>query len=171
MTTLESVVKPLEDVYLILQSRTAIKSGAFYTWNFNTPIEINENAYAKIVARAFESYSIEANGAMPYMIRLLPTSNSIRHPRNAHAQDATPVIVNEGTIIDIAYDHRPADGAIEVKLPSQQAITEITLQITKTLEGTAAVSVEFIIVLRVAEREPKYLKYGALNNITQRSRL
>jgi hypothetical protein len=170
MTTVENVVKPLEDVYLILQSRTAIKTGAFYTWNFNTPVEINENAYAKIVARAFESYSIEANGAMPYMIRLVPTSSSIKHPRNATPATA----VNEGALLEIAYDHRPADQAIEVKLPSQQAINEITLQITKTFEGAAAVSggmPEFIIVLRVAEREPKYIKYGALSNITQRSRL
>lgn len=171
MTSVQNVVKPLEDTYLILQSRTAIKTGAFYTWNFNTPIEINENAYAKIVARAFESYSIEANGAMPYMIRLLPTSNSIKHPRNAHAQDATPVVVNEGCLLEIAYDHRPADQAIEVKLPSQQAINEITLEVVKTLTGTAAVSIEFVIVLRIAEREPKVLRYGALNNITQRSRL
>ena len=169
MTTYENVVKPLEDVYLILQSRTAIKTGAFYTWNFNSPIEINENAYAKIVARAFESYSIEANGAMPYMIRMIPTSNSIKHPRNATPATA----VNEGCLLEIAYDHRSADQAIEVKLPSQQAITEITLQITKTFEGNTAVSSmpEFIIVLRVAEREPKYLNYGTLNNITQRSRL
>ena len=168
MTSVQNVVKPLEDTYLILQSRTGIKTGAFYTWNFNTPIEINENAYAKIVARAFESYSIEANGAMPYMIRLLPTSSSIKHPRNASTS-----AVNEGCLLDIAYDHRSADQAIEVKLPSQQAITEITLQITKTFEGITAVSSmpEFIIVLRVAEREPKYLRYGALNNITQRSRL
>jgi hypothetical protein len=166
MATLESVVKPLEDVYLILQSRTAVKAGSFYTWNFNTPVEINENAYAKIVARAFESYSIEANGAMPYMIRMIPTSSSIKHPRNAGT-----TAVNEGCLLEIAYDHRSADQAIEVKLPSQQTINEITLQITKTLEGTAAVSIEFIIVLRVAEREPKYIKYGSLNNITQRSRL
>ena len=168
MTSVQNVVKPLEDTYLILQSRTGIKTGAFYTWNFNTPIEINENAYAKIVARAFESYSIEANGAMPYMIRLLPTSSSIKHPRNASTS-----AVNEGCLLDIAYDHRSADQAIEVKLPSQQAITEITLQITKTFEGITAVSSmpEFIIVLRVSEREPKVLRYGTLNNITQRSRL
>lgn len=168
MTSVQNVVKPLEDIYLVLQSRTAIKSGAFYTWNFNTPIEINENAYAKIVARAFESYTIEANGAMPYMIRLLPMSNSIKHPRNASTS-----AVNEGCLLEIAYDHRPADQAIEVKLPSQQAITELTIEITKTLTGNAVVSSmpEFIIVLRVAEREPKVLKYGALNNITQRSRL
>lgn len=164
--TVENVVKPLDDVYLILQSRTAIKTGAFYTWNFNTPVEINENAYAKIVARAFESYSIEANGAMPYMIRMIPTSNSIKHPRNASTS-----AVNEGCLLEIAYDHRSADQAIEVKLPSQQSINEITLQVTKTLEGTAAVSIEFIIVLRIAEREPKYIRYGALSNITQRSRL
>jgi hypothetical protein len=74
-------------------------------------------------------------------------------------------------LLDIAYDHRSADQAIEVKLPSQQSINEITLQVTKTLEGTAAVSIEFIIVLRIAEREPKYIKFGALSNITQRSRL
>jgi hypothetical protein len=154
-------------VYLILQSRTAVKAGASYTWNFNTPIEINENAYAKIVARAFESYSIEANGAMPYMIRMIPTSNSIKHPRNATPATA----VNEGCLLEIAYDHRPADQAIEVKLPSQQAINEITLEVVKTLTGTAAVSIEFVIVLRIAEREPKYIRYGALNNITQRSRL
>lgn len=168
MTSVQNVVKPLEDIYLVLQSRTAIKSGAFYTWNFNTPVEINENAYAKIVARAFESYTIEANGAMPYMIRMIPTSNSIKHPRNASTS-----AVNEGCLLEIAYDHRPADQAIEVKLPSQQAITELTIEVTKTLTGNAAVSSmpEFVIVLRVAEREPKVLKYGALNNITQRSRL
>jgi hypothetical protein len=168
MTTYENVVKPLEDVYLILQSRTAIKSGAFYTWNFNSPIEINENAYAKIVARAFESYTIEANGAMPFMIRMIPTSNSIKHPRNASTS-----AVNEGCLLEIAYDHRPADQAIEVKLPSQQAINDMTIEVTKTLTGNAAVSSmpEFIIVLRIAEREPKYLNYGTLNNITQRSRL
>lgn len=164
--SVESVVKPLEDVYLVLQSRTAIKSGSFYTWNFNTPIEINENAYAKVVARAFESYAIDANSALPYMIRMVPTSNSIRHPRNASA-----TAVNEGTIIDIAYEFRDASQAIEVKLPSQQAINEITLQITKTLEGTGAISADFIVVLKITEREPKYLKFGALSNITQRSRL
>ena len=168
MTSVVNVVKPLEDIYLVLQSRTAIKSGAFYTWNFNTPIEINENAYAKIVARAFESYTADANGSIPYMIRLLPMSNSIKHPRNASSS-----AVNEGCLLDIAYDHRDASQAIEVKLPSQQAITELTIEITKTLTGNAVVSSmpEFVIVLRVAEREPKYLKYGALNNITQRSRL
>ena len=167
MTTVESVVKPLEDVYLVLQSRTAIKANSFYTWNFNTPIEINENAYAKVVARAFETYKIDANDALPYMIRMIPTSNSIKHPRNANPATA----VNEGTLIDIAYEFREASQAIEVKLPSQQSINEITLQVTKTLEGTAAITQEFIIVLRISEREPKYIKFGALSNITQRSRL
>lgn len=166
MSIVENVVKPLEDVYLILQSRTAVKTGAFYTWNFNTPVEINENAYAKIVARAFESYVIDKDAALPYMIRMIPTSSSIKHPRNAGT-----TAVNEGCLLEIAYEFRPADQAIEVKLPSQQTINEITLQITKTLEGTAAISAEFIIVLRIAEREPKYIKYGALSNITQRSRL
>lgn len=165
MASLEKVVKPLEDVYLVLQSRTAVKSGAFYTWNLNSAIEINENAYAKVVAYAFESYKIEADGALPYMIRMIPTSNSIKHPRNANG-----TAVNEGALLEIAYDFRPASQAIELKLPSQQAINEITLEVVKTLSGNTAITTppEFIIVLKINEREPINLMFGALNNLNQR---
>ena len=165
MATLEKVVKPLEDVYLVLQSRTAVKAGAYYTWNLNTAIEINENAYAKVVAYAFESYKIEADGALPYMIRMIPTSNSIKHPRNANG-----AAVNEGALLEIAYDFRAASQAIELKLPSQQAINEITLEVVKTLSGNTAITTppEFIIVLKINEREPRNLMFGALNNVNQR---
>jgi len=163
MASYQNVVKPLEDTYLILQSRTAVKAGTYYTWTLSRSIEINENAYLSVVERFYESYSVPVNGAMPYLIRMIPNSSSIVHPVNATPATA----VNEGTIIDIGYDHEPASRQIEVQLPPKQNINEITIQLTKTLSGNAVIASvpEFLIVLKIVEREPPVLKYGTLNNI------
>jgi hypothetical protein len=90
-----------------------------------------------------------------------------------HPVNPTPATaVLEGTIIDIGYDHEPATRTIEVKLPPQQNINELTIQLTKSFYGNEEVSAtEFIIIVKIVEREPRVLRYGALNNITQRSRL
>ena len=163
MSSYQNVVKPLEDTYLILQSRTAVKAGTYYTWTLSRSIEINENAYLSVVERFYESYSVPANGAMPYIIRMIPNSSSIVHPVNAKPAEA----VNEGTIIDIGYDHEPASRQIQVQLPPKQNINEITIQLTKTLTGNAVIASvpDFLIILKIVEREPPVLKYGTLNNI------
>jgi hypothetical protein len=165
MSTYTNNIKPLEDTYLILQSRTAVKSGTYYNWTLSRPIQINENAYLSVVERFYESYTIPANGAMPYLIRMIPNSSSIVHPVNATPSTA----VLEGTIIDIGYDHEPASRQIEIQLPSQQTINEFTIQLTKTLTGRAEISSvpEFVIIIKIVEREPRNLRYGALNNIQQ----
>jgi hypothetical protein len=168
MTSVQNVVKPLEDTYLILQSKTAIKAGTFYTWRLNNSIVINENAYLSVVERFYEKNTAHGSNKLPMLIRLLPNSSSIVHPVNPTPETA----VLEGTIIDIGYDHEPASRTIEVKLPSQQNINELTIQLTNSFYGNAEVSAtEFIIIVKIVEREPKVLRYGALNNITQRSRL
>ena len=167
MTSVQNVVKPLEDTYLVLQSKTAIASGTFYTWRLNNAIVINENAYLSVIERYYEKNTAQSSNKLPYLIRLLPNSSSVVHPVNASTS-----AVLEGTIIDIGFDHEPASRTIEVKLPSQQTINELTIQLTNSFYGSATVATtEFIIIVKIAEREPKYLKYGALNNITQRSRL
>jgi hypothetical protein len=169
MTSVQNVVKPLEDTYLILQSRTAVKAGISYTWRLNNPIVINENAYLSVVERYYESFTTSANGALPYVIRLVPNSSSIVHPVNATPSTA----VNTGTIIDIGYDHEPASRVIEVKLPPQQTINQITIELTKTLSGNAVIASvpEFLIIVKIVEREPKVLRYGTLNNVRQLARL
>lgn len=168
MTSVQNVVKPLEDTYLVLQSKTAIASGTFYTWRLNNAIVINENAYLSVIERFYEKNKAHEQNEMPYLIRLLPNSSSVVHPVNAN--NGTAVL--EGTIIDIGYDHEPASRQIEVKLPSQQTINELTIQLTNSFYGDATVATtEFIIIVKIVEREPKVLKYGTLNNITQRSRL
>lgn len=168
MTSVQNVVKPLEDTYLVLQSKTAIASGTFYTWRLNNAIVINENAYLSVIERFYEKNTAHSSNKLPYLIRLLPNSSSVVHPVNAN--NGTAVL--EGTIIDIGYDHEPASRTIEVKLPSQQTINELTIQLTNSFYGNATVATtEFIIIVKIVEREPRVLKYGALNNITQRSRL
>lgn len=168
MTSVVNVVKPLEDTYLVLQSKTAIASGTFYTWRLNNAIVINENAYLSVIERFYEKNTSHSSNKLPYLIRLLPNSSSVVHPVNAN--NGTAVL--EGTIIDIGYDHEPASRTIEVKLPSQQTINELTIQLTNSFYGSATVTAtEFIIIVKIVEREPRVLKYGALNNITQRSRL
>jgi hypothetical protein len=165
MATYTNNIKPLEDTYLILQSRTAVKSGTYYNWTLSRPIQINENAYLSVVERFYEGYTAAANGALPYLIRMIPNSSSIVHPVNATPSTA----VLEGTIIDIGYDHEPASRQIEVQLPSQQTINEFTIQLTRTLTGRAEISSvpEFVIIIKIVEREPRNLRYGALNNIQQ----
>lgn len=169
MTSVQNVVKPLEDTYLILQSKTAVKAGTFYTWRLGNPIVINENAYLSVIERFYEKNTTHSADKLPYLLRLQPNSSSIVHPVNTPA-GTTAVL--EGTIIDIGFDHEPASRTIEVKLPPQQNINEITIQLTKTFYGNAdPAATEFIIIVKIVEREPKVLRYGTLNNITQRSRL
>lgn len=161
MTTVERNVKPLEDTYLVLQSKTAVVSGTYYTWQLNKAIEINENAYLSVVERFYEKNKAHEQDEMPYLIRLLPNSSSVVHPRNA-----STTAVLEGTIVDIGYDHEPASRQIEVKLPSQQSINELTVQVTNSFYGSAAIATsEFIIIVKITEREPKYLTFGGLGNM------
>jgi hypothetical protein len=165
MATYTNNIKPLEDTYIVLQSRTAVKIGAYYNWTLSRPIQINENAYLSVVERFYESYTVPVNNAKPYLIRMIPNSSSIVHPVNATPSTA----VLEGTIIDIGYDHESASRQIEVQLPPQQTINEFTIQLTKTLTGRDAIesAPEFVIILKIVEREPRNLRYGALNNIQQ----
>jgi hypothetical protein len=116
-----------------------------------------------VVERFYEKNKAHENNEMPYLIRLLPNSSSVVHPRNLNG-----TAVLEGTIVDIGYDHEPASRQIEVKLPSQQSINQLTVQVTNSFYGDAAIaSSEFIIIVKITEREPKYLTYGALNNFRQ----
>jgi hypothetical protein len=165
MATYQNVIKPLEDTYVVLQSKSATVSGSYYTWSLNNSIQINENAYLTVVERFYSLNNSHGNNKMPILLRLIPNSSSFVHPVNRNPAN----FINEGTIIDIGYDHEPASRQIEVKLPSQQNINEIIIQMTNTFEGNTAMTniPEFLIIIKIVEREPRNLRYGALNNIQQ----
>jgi hypothetical protein len=165
---MERVVKPKRDKYLFLNSKASLRTTdgnntLNYSWRLNSPIEINENAYLQVVNRTYEPYVLEnATTLEPYVIRLISTSSpSIVHTAT---RDGTPI--TQGTIIDIGYPFRDADKAIEVELPPATAINDITLSINNDLSTNTgiATTIEFMIVLKITEREPETLVYGSLNN-------
>jgi len=165
MATYQNVIKPLEDTYIVLQSKSATVAGSYYTWSLNTPIQINENAYLSVVERFYSLNKAHEQNEIPILLRLIPNSSSFVHPVNRNPAN----FINEGTIIDIGYDHEPASRQIEVKLPPQQNINEFIIQMTNSFEGNTAMSSapEFIVIIKIVEREPRVLRYGALNNIQQ----
>jgi hypothetical protein len=164
---MERVVKPKRDRYLILNSKASLRTidgdnTLNYNWRLNNPIDINENAYLQVVSRSYVPYVLEATTSKPYVIRLISTSSpSIV---NTTTKNDTPI--TQGTIIDIGYIFRDADKAIEVELPPATAINDITISINNDLSTNTgiATTIEFMIVLKITEREPEYLVYGALNN-------
>jgi hypothetical protein len=165
MATYTNNIKPLEDTYIVLQSKSATVAGSYYTWSLNQPIQINENAYLSVIERFYSLNKTHENNEMPILLRLIPNSSSFVHPINRNPS----TYINEATIIDIGYDHEPASRQIEVKLPPQQNISEFIIQMTNTFEGNTAMThiPEFLIIIKIVEREPRNLRYGALNNIQQ----
>ena len=164
---MERVVKPKRDRYLFLNSKASLRAvngtdTLNYTWRLNSPIEINENAYLQVVSRSYESYVLEATNNKPYVIRLISTSS----PSIVHTSTRNDSPITQGTIIDIGYNFRDADKAIEVELPPATPINEIILSINNDLSTNVgiATTMEFLIVLKITEREPENLVYGSLNN-------
>jgi hypothetical protein len=164
---MERVVKPKRDRYLILNSKASLRTTdgnntLNYSWRLNNPIDINENAYLQVVSRSYVPNVLEATTSIPYVIRLISTSS----PSIVHTTTKSDTPITQGTIIDIGYIFRDADKAIEVELPPATAINDITISINNDLSTNTgiATTIEFMIVLKITEREPEYLVYGALNN-------
>ena len=165
---MERVVKPKREKYLFLNSKASLRTidgdnTLNYNWRLSNPIDINENVYLQVVNRCYVPYVLEnATTLKPYVIRLISTSS----PSIVHTSTKSDTPITQGTIIDIGYVFRDADKAIEVELPPATAINDITLSINNDLNTNTgiATTIEFMIVLKISEREPEYLVYGALNN-------
>jgi len=164
---MERVVKPKRDKYLFLNSKASLRTTdgnntLNYNWRLNSPIEINENAYLQVVSRSYVPNVLEATSSIPYVVRLISTSS----PSIVHTTTKNDTPITQGTIIDIGYIFRDADKAIEVELPPATAINDITLSINNDLSTNTgiATTIEFMIVLKITEREPETLVYGSLNN-------
>lgn len=166
---MERIVKPKRDRYLILNSKASLRTidgnnTLNYSWRLNNAIDINENVYLQVVNRTYVPYVLEnATTLKPYVIRLISTSS----PSIVNTTTKSDVPITQGTIIDIGYIFRDADKAIEVELPPATAINEITISINDDLSTNLGIltTIEFMIVLKITEREPEYLVYGALNNL------
>lgn len=133
-----------------------------YTWDLDTPISINENALLQIVERQFLNIpSGDANKLISIKIHDIGTQ-SIVNTRNTGINTD----FNGGILLDIGKPDRVVPNDIKLEI-NQQVINRITLSINHDITSSAgfAYSNEFVIVMKVSEKEPSIIEYGALNNI------
>jgi len=135
-----------------------------YSWELETPIEINENALISVVDRQFENIpSADAN--KPIVIRMFEIgTKSIVNVKNTSSNQFDTFY--QGRILDMGLPERNIKNDIKLEI-NQQMIDRITLNVNHGLTSNSGCKfdTDFIIILKIQEKEPSMLEYGNLNNI------
>ena len=133
-----------------------------YTWDLESPIELNENGLLQVVHREFFNVHLNHKDKL-IVIRLHDISTkSIVNTKNT-SENAD---FNGGIVVDIGLLNRLLHNEIVLEV-NPQMINRITLSINHDITGTAGIdsTIEFLVLLKVVEKEPSIIEYGTLNNI------
>ena len=133
-----------------------------YYWELDTPLELNENGLLQLVHREFFNVPSNDKGKL-IVIRMHDISTkSIVNTKNTGIN----ADFNSGIIIDIGKEDRLLPNEILLEI-NPQTIDRITLSLNHDISGFAGFhyQIEFLLILKVIEKEPSYLEYGTLNNI------
>lgn len=133
-----------------------------YYWELDTPLELNENGLLQLVHREFYNVPTNDKGKL-IVIRMHDISTkSIVNTKNTGINPD----FNSGIIIDIGKEDRLLPNEILLEI-NPQTIDRITLSLNHDISGFAGFhyQIEFLLILKVIEKEPSYLEYGTLNNI------
>jgi hypothetical protein len=137
-----------------------------HTWALESPVEINENALIQIVDRTYMDIPT-ADVNKPIAIRIFDiSSQSTINTQNLSTNNTT---FYQGKIIDIGQPVRAIPNDIKLEI-QPQVIDKITLSLNHGISTNAGVSsaMEFVILLKITEKEPTMLEFGSLNNINTR---
>ena len=144
---------------ITLQPLTSTK----FTWELETPVEVNENALLQVVDRQFTGIS-SADADKPMVIRMYEVSSkSIVNTLNKSRNNAS---FYQGQIVDIGKPDRNMPNDIKIEIQPQN-IQRIALSVNQGISTNTGigVGVEFVVILKVTEKEPSLIEYGSLNNI------
>lgn len=133
-----------------------------YYWELDTPLELNENGLLQLVHREFYNVPTNDKGKL-IVIRIHDISTkSIVNTKNTGIN----ADFNSGIIIDIGKEDRLLPNEILLEI-NPQTIDRITLSLNHDISGFAGFhyQIEFLLILKVIEKEPSYLEFGTLNNI------
>lgn len=134
-----------------------------FTWELETPVEVNENALLQVVDRQFTGIS-SADADIPMVIRMYEVSSkSIVNTLNKSRNNAS---FYQGQIVDIGKPDRNIPNDIKIEIQPQN-IQRIALSVNQGISTNTGigVGVEFVVILKVTEKEPSLIEYGSLNNI------
>jgi hypothetical protein len=133
-----------------------------YTWELESPIEINENALLQVVHREF--FNVPTNDKNKLIVMRLHdiSSKSVVNTKNT-SENAD---FNGGVVVDIGLENRLLPNEIILEI-NPQTIDRITLSLNHDISGTAGFhsQIEFLVLLKVVEKEPTIIEYGTLNNL------
>lgn len=134
-----------------------------YVWELESPVIVDENALIQVVDRQFTGIA-SADIDTPIVIRMHELScKSIVNTNNRSRHNPS---FNTGSIVDIGKPDRKLPNDIKLEIQPQN-IHKISLSLNQGLSTFAGIStsIEFVIILKITEKEPTMLEYGSLNNI------
>jgi hypothetical protein len=133
-----------------------------YTWDLESPVELNENGTMQVIHREFFNVPQNDKGKLIVMRLHEVSSKSVVNTLNT----SEGLDFNGGVIVDIGKEDRLLPNEIILEV-NPQTIDRISLSLNHDISGTAGFHavIEFLVILKVVEKEPSIIEYGALNNI------
>ena len=133
-----------------------------YTWDLESPIELNENGLLQVAHREFYNVPTNDKGKLIVMRLHDISTKSIVNTKNTSENGD----FNGGIVVDIGLENRLLPNEIFLEI-NPQTINRITLSLNHDISGTAGFhsQIEFLVMLKVVEKEPSVIEYGTLNNI------
>jgi len=133
-----------------------------FEWDLENAIEINENALIQVVDRAYTNTSTSS----VYTMRLLDISTQSVINTTDNSGNSNQVSFNQGKVIDIGYGIKTTPNDIKLEI-QPQTINKIVILVDEGISNNKGISgnIEFFISLKIVEKEPSVIEYGALNNI------
>ena len=146
----------------VLNAFINIRKRRVFEWDLKNAIEINENALIQVVDRAYTNTSTNS----VYTMRLLDISTqSVVNTTDKSGIPNQPSF-NQGKVIDIGYGIRTIPNDIKLEI-QPQTINKIVISVDEGISENNGIDgdIEFFISLKIVEKEPSVIEYGALNNI------
>ena len=133
-----------------------------YTWDLESPIELNENGLLQVAHREFYNVPTNDKGKLIVMRLHDISTKSIVNTKNTSENGD----FNGGIVVDIGLENRLLPNEIFLEI-NPQTINRITLSLNHDISGTAGFhsQIEFLVMLKVVEKEASVIEYGTLNNI------
>jgi hypothetical protein len=138
-----------------------------YAWDLDEPIEIDENAILLVVARQYTMQNRDMGEPDVITGKLIVVRiHEIGTKSVVDAKNLPNDNFASGKIIDIGKPNRYLPNDIKLELNSQ-TISRIVLSLDYDISQRTGFikDDEFVIILKIAEKEPSLLEYGSLNNI------
>jgi len=146
----------------VFKTYLTLKKRRVFEWDLENAIEINENGVFQIADRVI----LNANNTDIFSMRLFEISTQSVINTTDKSGNTNQALFNQGKVIDIGYAVRTTPNDIKLEI-QPQTINKIVISVDEGISGRKGINrdIEFYISLKIVEKEPSVIEYGALNNI------